>query len=109
MGIVIRKAGLPPLFSFFCVFFLCPFSLSSFLFDEVTGVRRDITQTQSSMGTVNFGSSAETSVLFLVWAFALDCCHTQLQNKWSEVCSVIFTSHQIASPPRSAQISFCAR
>lgn len=65
MGIVIRKAGLPPLFFLsFVFFFLCPFLLDSLLFDEVAGVQRDITQTQSSMGRANFGSSACRSAAY---------------------------------------------
>lgn len=90
MGIVIRKAGLPPLFFSFllCFFFLCPFLLGSLLFDEVAGVQRDITRTRSSMGRANFGSSVKTGVS--PWqlptrAYAQECCHNQLQKKWSEI------------------------
>lgn len=84
MGIVISKAGLPPLFfPLFCFFFLCPFLLGSFLFDEVAGVQRDITRTQNSMRRANFGSSAETGVSprqLPARAYAQECCPTQLQK-----------------------------
>lgn len=67
VGFVIRKAGLPPLFfPFFCFFFLCPFLLGSLPFDEVVGVQRDITRTQSTMGRANFGSSVETGPVAMV-------------------------------------------
>lgn len=74
------------LLSFFFVlfFFLCIFLLSPFLFEEVTRVQRDITQTQISMGKANFGLSAETGESLqrvLVRAYEQDCCHTHLQNK----------------------------
>lgn len=106
MGIVIRKAGLPPLFflSFVFFFFLCPFLLDLLLFDEVAGVQRDITQTQSSMGRANFGSSAETGVSLrrltgtCVCSGVLSHLAAKKCREKSEIGSAMFISHQIASP-----------
>lgn len=105
MGIVIRKAGLPPLFFSFLLCFLFPLPLLARLAPLWWSCR-------SSEGYHPNTEQHGKSKLWLVSGdgrvavAAPDVClcsgvlsQSVAKKKWSEICSVVFTSHQIASPP----------